>query len=50
MGMGFPVTTPGLSTPVSTEYVSTNQPIICALVPMSGAGMSFSGPMIGKTA
>jgi hypothetical protein len=31
------------------EYVSIIQAIVCSSVAMSGAGMSRSGPMIGKS-
>jgi hypothetical protein len=42
---GFPVTTPSTEWPTFIEYVSKIQAITCASVPMSGAGMSFSGPI-----
>ena len=39
--------TPGIVYPRLTEYVSITQAIVCSLVPMSGARMSRSGPIIG---
>ena len=42
---GLPVTTPSTEWPLFIEYVSKIQAIIAALVPTSGAGMSFSGPI-----
>ena len=42
---GLPVTTAGTVRPLPIEYVSIIHAIVCALVPMSGAGMSMSGPM-----
>ena len=42
---GFPVTTPSTEWPTFIEYVSKIHAITCALVPTSGAGMSFSGPI-----
>lgn len=33
--------------PFAIEYVSIIHAITCGFVPMSGAGMSWSGPMIG---
>ncbi|OIQ79694.1 hypothetical protein GALL_385660 [mine drainage metagenome] len=44
---GLPVATPGIVKPRLTEYVSMTQAIVCSLVPMSGARMSRSGPIIG---
>jgi hypothetical protein len=45
---GFPVTTPGTENPVFMEYVSMIHDMISSSVFMSGAGMSFSGPMNGR--
>ena len=47
---GFPVTTPNLLRPFSTENSSAIHAMIWGLVYTSGAGMSFSGPTIGSTA
>ena len=43
---GLPVITPGVYWPTSLEYWSIIQPIICAVVPTSGAGTSSRGPML----
>ena len=43
---GLPVTTPVAVRPTFMEYVSIIQAMVCGLVFTSGAGMSFSGPMI----
>ena len=45
---GFPVTTPGTEYPTFMEYVSMIQAMIWSSVPMSGAGMSRSGPISGR--
>ena len=45
---GLPVTTPGTVWPACMEYVSIIQAMTWALVFMSGAGMSRSGPMISS--
>ena len=37
--------TPGVYSPRSFEYSSIIQPIICGVVPTSGAGTSCAGPM-----
>ncbi len=42
---GFPVTTAGTEYPLCIEYVSIIQAMVWELVPMSGAGMSLSGPI-----
>ena len=42
---GLPVMTPGVYAPRIREYSSIIQPIICGLVPTSGAGTSWSGPI-----
>ena len=44
---GLPVTTPGTVYPALTEYVSMIHAMVCSSVPMSGAGMSLSGPRTG---
>ena len=46
--MGLPVTTPGTEKPAFTEYVSIIQAMLRSSVPTSGAGISRSGPMMGK--
>src|SRR5207245_9894411 len=43
---GLPVTTPGCANPLFIEIVSMIQAIVWLSVYTSGAGMSFSGPMI----
>ena len=47
---GLPVTTPLtlclFTTPTVFMYVSMAHAMVCALVPTSGAGMSYSGPML----
>ena len=48
MATGLPVTTPGTENPSRVEYVSMIHAMISPLVPMSGAGMSRSGPMSGR--
>ena len=45
-GIGLPVTTAGDVYPTCIEYVSMIQAIVWELVFTSGAGMSFSGPMM----
>jgi hypothetical protein len=45
--IGLLVTTPRTVCPRLTESVSMIQAIVSSSVPMSGAGMSWSGPMIG---
>ena len=45
---GLPVTTPGTEYPTFIEYVSMIQAMICSSVPMSGAGISRSGPIRGR--
>jgi hypothetical protein len=47
--IGLPVTTSGTAYPICIEYVSIIQAIVCSFVAMSGAGMSFSGPMTGRS-
>ena len=47
--IGLPVTISGTRSPSCIEYVSIIQAMVCSLVPMSGAGMSRSGPMIGAS-
>jgi hypothetical protein len=42
---GLPVTTPSTECPLFIEYVSKIQAITAGVVPTSGAGMSFSGPI-----
>ena len=42
---GLPVTTPSTEWPWFIENVSKIHAITCELVPMSGAGMSRSGPI-----
>jgi len=44
--MGLPVTTAGDVYPTCIEYVSMIQAMVWELVLTSGAGMSFSGPMM----
>ena len=46
--IGLPVTTPGTEKPALTEYVSIIHAMFRSSVPTSGAGISRSGPMIGK--
>src|SRR5580692_2040247 len=46
--IGFPVTTPKDECPLVMEYVSIIQAIVCESVYTSGAGISCSGPMIGR--
>ena len=45
MVSGLPVTTPSTEWPLFIEYVSKIHAISRGLVPTSGAGMSFSGPI-----
>jgi hypothetical protein len=45
----LPVTISGTACPISIEYVSIIHAIVCSFVAMSGAGMSFCGPMIGSS-
>jgi len=45
MTVGLPVTDAGTEYPACMESVSIIQAISCGPVPMSGAGMSRSGPM-----
>ena len=47
---GLPVTTSGECLPVIIVTVSTIQAMVCSSVFTSGAGMSCSGPMIGRIA
>ena len=44
---GLPVVDAGDGVALLTEYVSMIQAMVCSSVPMSGARMSCSGPMIG---
>ena len=44
MSTGLPVTDAGTECPECIDIVSMIQAITWGLVPMSGAGMSFSGP------
>src|SRR5438093_5799006 len=46
MTSGLPVTTPGWANPLFIEIVSMIQAIVWLSVYTSGAGMSFSGPMM----
>src|SRR6202041_2123696 len=46
--IGLPVTTPSDEYPLVMEYVSMIQAIVCESVYTSGAGISCSGPMIGR--
>jgi hypothetical protein len=46
-GDRLPVVTPRTVWPCCTEYVSISQAMVFSSVPMSGAGMSRSGPMSG---
>src|SRR2546425_12643344 len=46
MTRGLPVTTPGWATPLFIEIVSMIHAIVWLSVYTSGAGMSFSGPMM----
>jgi hypothetical protein len=48
--IGFPVTTSGGCLPVIIVTVSTIHAMVCSSVFTSGAGMSCSGPMIGRIA
>ena len=43
------MTISGAAWPTCIEYVSIIQAIVCSSVAMSGAGMSFCGPMIGSS-
>ena len=47
--IGLPVTTSGTAYPICIEYVSIIQAMVCSFVAMSGAGMSFSGPITGRS-
>ena len=49
LSTGFPVTTAGVGLPTILEYSSTIQLITVPFVFTSGAGTSFSGPMIGAS-
>ena len=46
MTSGLPVTTPGIAKPLFIEIVSMIHAIVWLSVYTSGAGMSFSGPMM----
>ena len=46
---GLPVTTLGTENPSRVEYVSMIHAMTCSFVPRSGAGMSFSGPISGRS-
>ena len=46
IAIGFPVTTPGTAYPAFIEIVSMIHAIVWPSVYTSGAGMSFSGPMM----
>ena len=46
--IGLPVTTPRTEKPALTEYVSIIHAMFLSSVPMSGAGMSRSGPIMGR--